>query len=99
STPHDVAPTQSSDPDPAFPQGSPLARLLRDGSGLLRQTQSLKDIHGNRENYRGVFLYSDLSQSLQVAKLDGHRLLGYERCSLSQLFGGQQFPFGMDDLG
>jgi len=59
----------------------------------------LKDIHGNRENYRGVLLHSDLSQSLQVAKLNGRRLLGYDRRSLSQLFGGQQFTLSMDGLG
>src|SRR5713226_5862118 len=73
--------------------------LFLAGETRQRALHRRKYIDRQRENNGGVFFCADLDQCLQIAQLDGGRLLLHHRRRLCQLIRRREFTFGVNDLG
>src|SRR5260370_31582134 len=90
--------TSSNSPSSFFATLASAFRLLL-GDAIQRQVQRREYIDWERKHNRGVLLGADLHQRLKVTQLDCGGLLGHHLGGHGELFGGDVFALGMNDLG
>ena len=61
--------------------------------------EGLHEVYGQGKNDGRVLLGPDLGERLEIAELEGRRVLADDRRSFAQLGGRLELALGMDDLG